>query len=76
MRRDVGHLGGCAAYAFHNGSCARQFSGNALQGNHAREWAVAAVESMATASAPQLMARGAEPQHEGDHATCRAWFDK
>ena len=71
LRRDVGHLGGCAAYAFHNGSCARQFSGSALQGNHAREWAVAAVDSMATASAPQLMARGADPQH-GDRATWRA----
>ena len=46
---DVGHMGGCAAYARDGGECARQSTLDALVGEVERAWVVAAVDAMASA---------------------------
>ena len=58
---DVGHLGGCAAYALDGGECARQASLDALVGEVERAWVVAAVDAMASAD------------RRTGTSQCRAW---
>ena len=61
---DLGHFGGCEAYAWPGGQCAWQATDVALvgDGNKLREFSVAAVRSMTTAS--RVRAR----------RDCSAWF--
>ena len=68
----VGHLGGgCAAYSFESGECVVQSSSRGvLDGNHLREWAVAAV----VAAAESLRSEQGEAAETQD-AKCRAWFN-
>ena len=58
---DVGHFGGCSDYALDGGGCALQYSANYFKGDALREWAVDAVDAMATAS------------RHTDTEVCRAW---
>ena len=68
----VGHLGGgCAAYSFESGECVAQSSSRGvLDGDHMREWAVAAV----VAAAETLRSEQGEAAAAQD-AECRAWFN-
>ena len=59
---DVGHMGGCAAYARDGGECARQSTLDALVGEVERAWVVAAVDAMASAGRWTGTSR------------CRAWY--
>ena len=58
---DVGHTGGCAAYGFANGTCARQASSDALVGAALRRWSVDAFDTMRRV-----------PRWTAD--TCRSWY--
>ena len=61
---DVGHFGGCSDYDLDDGGCSLQYSANYFKGDALREWAVDAVDSMATAS------------RRTDTEVCRAWIAK
>ena len=59
---DVGHMGGCGAYARDGGACARQATSRKLVGEVERDWVVAAVNAMGSAS------------RATDASECRNWY--